>query len=203
MSSVSQTTELTVDPSESPRLEPILEAALLLFLRFGFRKTSMQDVADAARISRQGLYLHFPGKEQLFRAVAVHALSRGLDEARTALAADGPLTERIPNAFDAWVGRFVGLGNTDASDLAEVGHALIGPDVATFEKQFDAAVAACLESSEMRELFERGQVTPQHVAAVLHAVARGTKHSVSSREQFREQLVIATRVLCVSSAGSC
>jgi AcrR family transcriptional regulator len=51
----------------SPQREAILVAATAAFLRYGFKKTSMDDVARAAAVSRQGLYLYFETKDLLFR----------------------------------------------------------------------------------------------------------------------------------------
>jgi AcrR family transcriptional regulator len=45
-----------------------LAAAVKVFFQFGYRKTSMEDVAAAAGVSRQTLYLQFHHKERLFRA---------------------------------------------------------------------------------------------------------------------------------------
>src|SRR5262249_126679 len=65
-------------PSSTPdRRAGLLEAALGNFVRFGFRKTSMDDVARDAGISRQALYAHFADKEELFR----EAMRYGLDVA--------------------------------------------------------------------------------------------------------------------------
>jgi AcrR family transcriptional regulator len=59
----------TQESSESQtRPKNLLDASLSAFLRYGFRKTSMEEVARASHISRQGLYLHFQTKEDLFRA---------------------------------------------------------------------------------------------------------------------------------------
>src|SRR5262245_29785734 len=49
------------------RQEAIFAAAIAIFLRFGFKKTSMDDLARAAGLSRQGLYLHFASKDALFK----------------------------------------------------------------------------------------------------------------------------------------
>ena len=56
--------------TDDPRRSRVLEAALGVFLRYGFRKTSMDEVARAADLSRQGLYLQFATKE--FSAQATH-----------------------------------------------------------------------------------------------------------------------------------
>jgi AcrR family transcriptional regulator len=50
------------------RKEQILNAAVGVFGKFGFKKTSVDDLAAAAGISKQGLYLHFSSKEEVFLA---------------------------------------------------------------------------------------------------------------------------------------
>ena len=57
-----------VDPTEisAARHESLLQAAFGVFLRYGYKKTSMDDLARAAGLSRQGLYLHFANKDALF-----------------------------------------------------------------------------------------------------------------------------------------
>lgn len=46
--------------------ERIYEAALVLFCRFGLQKVNMQEIADAAGVSKKTLYNHFEGKDELF-----------------------------------------------------------------------------------------------------------------------------------------
>lgn len=47
----------------------ILAAAEVCFARYGFQKTSMEDVAREAGVSRRSVYRHFPDKPALFREV--------------------------------------------------------------------------------------------------------------------------------------
>src|SRR3981189_1511340 len=47
----------------------ILEAAMHVFRRHGFRRSSIEQAAGAAGLTRQALYHHFKSKEALFRAV--------------------------------------------------------------------------------------------------------------------------------------
>jgi AcrR family transcriptional regulator len=49
----------------------ILDATMLVFRRHGFRRSSIEQVAEAAGLTRQALYHHFESKEALFRAVIV------------------------------------------------------------------------------------------------------------------------------------
>jgi len=49
--------------------QSILDEAESLFARYGFKKTSIEDVAKAARIGKGSVYLHFASKEELFAEV--------------------------------------------------------------------------------------------------------------------------------------
>jgi AcrR family transcriptional regulator len=50
----------------------ILDAAMTVFRRHGFRRSSIEQTAEAAGLTRQALYHHFESKEALFRAVIEH-----------------------------------------------------------------------------------------------------------------------------------
>src|SRR5260370_32740334 len=86
----------------SPQREAILVAATAIFLRYGFKKTSMDDVARAAGVSRQGLYLYFDTKDLLFSESLQHLMSRLISAARAA-AEDRNLSlrDRLLGAFEA------------------------------------------------------------------------------------------------------
>ena len=49
--------------------ESIINAAREVFARYGFRKTTMDDIAQAARKGKSSLYHYFEGKDDVFRAV--------------------------------------------------------------------------------------------------------------------------------------
>jgi AcrR family transcriptional regulator len=49
--------------------DQILEAALNLFITYGYHGLSMRQIAEAVGVSKAALYYHFQDKEQLFLAV--------------------------------------------------------------------------------------------------------------------------------------
>ena len=49
--------------------EQIIEGARVIFLRYGYNKASMSDIAFSSRISRRTIYTHFSNKEEVFMAV--------------------------------------------------------------------------------------------------------------------------------------
>jgi AcrR family transcriptional regulator len=70
--------------------ERILEAAFACFERFGVAKTTMDDVARAASVSRQTVYRHFAGKDDLLDEVCC----------RQAVAINRVVRQRIGKAVD-------------------------------------------------------------------------------------------------------
>ena len=75
----------------------ILDAAMLVFRRHGFRRSSIEQAADAAGLTRQALYHHFKSKEALFRAVIErlyeNALAAEIAAAHAAEKAGGSLAD--------------------------------------------------------------------------------------------------------------
>ena len=51
------------------RRDRILDACAALFLKYGYDKTTVADVAHEARISKGAIYLHFPSKEAMAEAL--------------------------------------------------------------------------------------------------------------------------------------
>ncbi|MDR2352098.1 MAG: TetR/AcrR family transcriptional regulator [Deltaproteobacteria bacterium] len=85
----------------------ILSAARWCFLNFGFSKTSLEDIAKRANISRTLLYRFFKGKEEIFKAVFVDWLVARHPEAQKASAASGDPYKRLLSvcqvmALDPW-----------------------------------------------------------------------------------------------------
>jgi AcrR family transcriptional regulator len=69
----------------------LLEAALKLFVEKGFAATRSEEVARAAGVSKGTLYLYFPSKEELLKAVIQHFLADQIAAgAEEAAHADGP-----------------------------------------------------------------------------------------------------------------
>ena len=58
------------------REQRILDAAADLIIRYGYDKTTMGDIADAAGIGRGVLYLHFRGKDEVLDALIAREFPR-------------------------------------------------------------------------------------------------------------------------------
>ncbi|MGB1222017.1 MAG: TetR/AcrR family transcriptional regulator [Alcanivoracaceae bacterium] len=58
--------------------ERILDAALSLFVEFGLRRNTMDDVAQRAGVGRATVYRHFGDKDRLVQAVILREIQRNL-----------------------------------------------------------------------------------------------------------------------------
>ena len=64
----------------------IVESALITFSRYGYDKTRMDDIAEAAKVSKGTLYLYFRSKEELFYAISETNILRLKDQLATLMA---------------------------------------------------------------------------------------------------------------------
>ena len=62
------------------RESQILDAAVQLLIRFGFRKTTIDDVAREAGVGKGTIYLHWKDKNELFRAALWRASQQAIDD---------------------------------------------------------------------------------------------------------------------------
>jgi AcrR family transcriptional regulator len=163
------------------RRTAVLDAALRTFARFGYRKTSMDDVAAEAHISRPGLYFLFSSKSGLFRAAAERAIELDLASAERALAApDRALVDRVAEAFDCWAGRYIGA-MSDVPALLEENPGLLGPIATTGSDRFAQILTSAIESASPAD-------DPRLAAQTLISVSIGLKHQATSREGYTARM---------------
>lgn len=181
--------------AERTRQDTALEEAGQLFLRFGYRKTSMDDIARAAGVSRQALYLWFPNKEALFCAVVDRLLSTLGEGVRAALHPEGPLGERLLLAFTAYTGMFVEMSASASrlEELLEASERLLGERVASFERAFERQIADALEDA--------GRADPVERAYALVQASYGLKHKAASVAAYQEGMRRVIAVVCGEAGG--
>jgi AcrR family transcriptional regulator len=80
----------------------ILEAALACFKERGFAATRLEDVAARAGVTKGTIYLYYPSKEELFKAVIRGELVPNIERLEVALGAPGPAAPLLKVLFDTW-----------------------------------------------------------------------------------------------------
>ena len=84
------------------RPQELLQAALQLFDQKGFAATRIDEVAQKAGVSKGTLYLYYPSKEDLFKAVVRQNLSSLIEEGQQLAATfEGSSAELLRELRDA------------------------------------------------------------------------------------------------------
>ena len=167
-----------------------MESALITFARFGYRRTSMDEVAKVAGISRPGLYYLFTSKEGLFRSAVEQALQDDLGEVERILGeTDHPLPVRLLNAFDRWAGRYVGPLARDIPQVIDDNPDLLRDIVVNAPSAFAHLVTTALNAN---------RATKQYAAALsqtMISTSIGIKYQVEDRNAYRERFAVALDLL--------
>lgn len=166
----------------------VLEAAQSVFLRYGYRRVTMGDIATAAGISRPALYLHFCNKENLFEAVLRGFAARALDDVREGLAAQATPEARLRFAFEVWAVRPFGLlsATPDAKELIDCGFEFAREAIEQGSRAFEAEVAAIL--APLCAEAPGSALGPQEIARILIRAVHGFKQTAASMEDLRAMI---------------
>lgn len=175
------------------RRAAVLESALLTFTRFGYRKTSMEDVAQAAQISRPGLYFLFSSKPDLFRAAVAQALDRDLLAVTEALNHDRrPLDERLLESFDHWAGRYIGPMTLNITGVIDDNPDLLTTIVDVMPDRFAQLVTQAI-AVDVSQVLSKAIAT--ELAQTLISTSIGIKHQVHTRDEYRDRMALAIRLI--------
>jgi AcrR family transcriptional regulator len=181
----------------SPQREAILKAATATFLRYGFKKTSMDDVAQAAGVSRQGLYLYFDTKDLLFREALQYLVSHMISTARS-VAEDGNLSlrDRLLGVFEAVHGSaFQSASPEHAFELLQSAQSADGALLVQLDRDLMGIVAALLAEAGAADRWEEAGVTVAELSEQLLMSAKGIKASVDTLAAYRERMLTASRIV--------
>lgn len=157
----------------------------------------MDDLARAARLSRQGLYLHFDTKETIFKAVIVRIVAQSRARHKAALDRDIlDVPERLLGAFDAIHGSAVAEPMSEHLDeLLATAASLEGPGVKELEHDFVTGVVSILSKSGVAASWKRAGISAKALAEHLYATSCGFKHSAKTQAAYRERMRTAIRIV--------
>ncbi|MDN2579964.1 TetR/AcrR family transcriptional regulator [Aquibium sp. ELW1220] len=91
------------DNREADKRARIIEGAVKAFLACGYQRTTMDDIARAAEMSRPSLYLQFRNKADIYRAIAIDLVDWSSGTVQHVMDGGGPLADRLRDALDAGV----------------------------------------------------------------------------------------------------
>lgn len=191
-------------PATILRLDQIVDATRILFVRHGYRRTSMDDIAREAGVAKATLYLHFSGKVAIFAMMLDRCQAEVESRAVAAETSDAPLSQRLRALLYAyfgvaleWFGDAEHLGELKAFVAAHPDHFIQGGP------RPRARIQAMLDQAEAEGDigFAGKDISTAQVARVLVYAARGAKQGKApTPETFRRR--IGDAVALVLAAGA-
>jgi AcrR family transcriptional regulator len=150
----------------------LLAAALELFVERGYAATRLDDVARRAGVSKGTVYLYYPGKEELFKAVVREGLLPLLERGEKMVEEHrGSTTQLIRNLVQGW---WEGVGLTpyagipklmisECRNFPELGRFYVDEVMTRGHGLVRRAVQRGIDSGELRPL------DPEYVARLIFA----------------------------------
>ena len=182
----------------------ILDAALRVFGQYGYRRTSMDDIAREAQIGKGTIYLSFASKEEVFQALAQRLAQRMLAGAEAASRRPGTTADKLAAMHAAWFGTYADTisRSPHAADLLDAKHQLSADLAADAASRYKRLVRDVITEAAAAELdLEPAGLTPGTAAELLIASARGLEPSASSPAAYRRQLTTLVRVMIAGLAS--
>lgn len=181
------------------RRDEIIAAAKELFMSEGFAKVTTRSVAERAGLSQTGIYLYFPTKEDILRAIAdeTHdAITAAFDRAAVGT---GSAEDRLRRLLRAYID--YGLAHPAEYHLTfTVGPDALAPIAKDFSLPMEQQEAGARSFMRFRDHLADlagtgvlGDLDPDHVTQMLWLVGHGTVSLLTTRSHFpwtaREQLI--------------
>jgi TetR/AcrR family transcriptional regulator len=186
------------------RLTRVLDAAYECFTKHGIRKTTMDDIAAAAGMSRPAVYQYVRNKDDAFRRLAGRIFDQALDRARAAATAPGTLTQRMDRVLAVkldltqrmcqdtpYGGELIGRGSTLSGELDRTFAASMTDLLSATITEAATEVGLPLRADNARE-----------VAELALALTRGLEADLSDPDRPRQQLHNGVALLVAGLAAA-
>ncbi|WP_225409078.1 TetR/AcrR family transcriptional regulator [Stigmatella hybrida] len=147
--------ESSGEARDALRRKAILEAARGCFLQFGYAKTSLDDIAQRANISRTLIYRKFKNKDDIFSALLESMVEERYPKAEQVLAGPGSKRDKLIQVYELLTVEPWGelAGAPLVAEFYEACSQLLPEVTSKHERLQLKYTQALLESKEIAELF--------------------------------------------------
>jgi AcrR family transcriptional regulator len=195
-------------PSVKDKREAILTAAFALFGHYGYRRTSIDDIAQEAGIAKGTVYLYFKSKEEIFRALSQQLIDQMLAITETAQTAKTTVTEQLRGMLDAKFGYFFELLHRSAHvrEILDAKNQLCADLFAQADRRYQRMLAGVIAEAEKKGELHPARVglEPEAAAELLTRSASGLGTygtTASTLPAFRRQLDSLVRIFVAGFGG--
>lgn len=178
------------------RHDAILDSAKAAFLAYGFSRTTMDDIARAAKLSRPALYLHFKNKTAIYCGLADRMLRGSVAIAEAELNGDGDFEQRLYRAIDSALLALMAeiMQAPHGSELLDVKNDLAADLVCEWQGAMTSLFATSIQSEADRA---RIDLVARNLSAVglAETLMDGLEGMKTRLETIQEQEIAARRIV--------
>jgi AcrR family transcriptional regulator len=178
-------------------IDRILDAAYACFARHGVRRTTMDDIAAAAEMSRPAVYHYVRNKDDAFRRLARKLFDGALVTARAVAEDDGSLQERLHRVVAAKLELTVKLwqDTPHAPELLDAGTRLSGDIVEEFVAAIRELLATTIEKARLSGDIDLTGTDAAEIADIALALTYGLEQDLTDPERLRRRLRLGIDLL--------
>ena len=181
----------------------ILDAALHVFLRYGFKRTTMGDIAKMAGLSRQSLYARFANKDEVYAAGLLLYTNRTVAKITSAWEAADTLSDKLDCLYDLSLRPTYEMLRTspEAADIVEAAETPSGREAMQHTRARKIAMIASLLAPYAPALDRHGQ-TPADLGAFAETALHGMLTSAEDIDELKRQFASLKAAILSMAAAS-
>lgn len=189
----------------SAKPNAIVLAGLKLFTQYGYRKTSIDDIANAAQVAKRTVYLHFENKAAVFLAILEYLGDQVRQRCAAAESAGGTAVDRLTGLLDAYYGMAFELFSKSEHmpELQETFSLLARARIGDLNTEYEDRLARFLRSLQRTGAIggpPQG-LTVEQIVHILVRAAEGAKHDpeVQGNRKVLERRLRELAILAISA----
>lgn len=180
------------DPRADPKRAAVLREAYAAFTSYGYKRTTMDDIARACGMSRPALYLLYDNKADIFRA----CMQAMMADMRLGIVAsfrgDANVTDKVKAAlFEGIVRHYRDIADTPhGAELFDIKYDFAADLFRDWVAAMEEEIAAGLENAAAHGAVDLGRsgLSAERVASLLVDGAEGMKMRMTTADDFTARL---------------
>jgi TetR/AcrR family transcriptional regulator, regulator of autoinduction and epiphytic fitness len=177
----------------------ILSVALSVFFKYGYKRVSMNEIAEVAGVSRAGLYLYFKNKEEIFNATILHYGDTLIEEISQGLSSKKTPEDKILYAFEVWsINNFdQSLNSPEVKEMTDSSYVFAQEALDASYNKLEVVLTSILESRS-KSAVSPSSLSPGKLAHLLTSALRGFKIVARNSSELRQMIKDLLRIILTS-----
>ena len=180
----------------------ILKSAQSCFIKYGYKRTTLDDIAKEANISRAAIYLIFSNKEDLFSSLLEYLHNNLLEKIKNYFLKNNGLEKKLINFFYTKSEMFFELANNSnhGKEILDASSHLFYGTMQKCNNDFLGLIISELDNSVNHKEIDISNlsVTTQDLAKTIISSANGIKNDSVNFKEYKNKISILIKIFITS-----